>query len=191
MYPHLDVPQDPEHADLPHISRRAEIGLHASASAVVYAPNKRAGFHGMHREIIRSTPVWYNDFPRYDTVLVTVDPERWGMTHYCVARVRRLLSILYDDILYHCALVLVQWFTTDGGGPDQATRMWKVRPEEVDGERVTSIIALSAIFRACHLMPVFGRTFLPSAFHFSESLDVFKAYFVNCYIDYHAYGHIL
>ena len=189
LNPYLDIPQDPEDPDLPEVSSRMRIGVHSSSIAVFYAPNERAGLHGMHREIIRCAPMWYRQFPRYDTVLVTENPNLWGMLRYRVARVRRFLSVLYDGILYPCALV--QWFVTDVRGPDKATGMWKVQPDLVDGQRTTSIIALSSIFRACHLMPIFGRTFLPPDFHFSESLDAFKAYFVNSYVDYHAHEYII
>ena len=61
----------------------------------------------------------------------------------------------------------------------------------VDNSRVTSIIPLTSIARACHLMPVLGSTFLPVDFHFSEALDAFNAYYVNAYIDYHSHEVIL
>ena len=65
--------------------------------------------------------------------------------------------------------------------------MWTVRPEEVDEQRVTSIIALSSISRACHLMPVCRTTRIPFKFRFSSTLDAFRRFFVNVYADYHSH----
>ena len=174
---------------MPQISSRLKVGLHISVSAVFYAPTELSGPGGMHREVIRATSTWYNKFPRYDTVLVTVNPELYGMMRFRVARVRQFISFIHSDVFYPCALV--DWFVTDAGGPDYATYMWIVRPEEVAGQRVTSIIPLASIERACHLMPVLGRTFLPVDFHFSETLDAFRAYYVNCKVDGHAHETIL
>ena len=174
---------------MPQISSRLKVGLHISVSAVFYAPTELSGPGGMHREVIRATSTWYNKFPRYDTVLVTVNPELYGMMRFRVARVRQFISFIHSDVFYPCALV--DWFVTDAGGPDYATCMWIVRPEEIAGQRVTSIIPLASIERACHLMPVLGRTFLPVDFHFSETLDAFRAYYVNCNVDGHAHETIL
>ncbi|KAI1785118.1 hypothetical protein LXA43DRAFT_900463 [Ganoderma leucocontextum] len=189
LYPHLDRPDDPDDGAWPSISRRSRIGFHSSASAVFYAPSELAGPRGMHREIIRSTPSWYGKCPRYDTVLVVTNPDGWGMMRYRVARVRQFLSFIHLGINYPCALV--EWFVTDANGPDTTTGMWIVRPEEVNGHSVTRVIPLSSIFRAFHLMPVFGHTFLPTDFHFSDTLDAFRAYYVNCYVDYHAHETII
>ena len=143
----------------------------------------------MHREIIRCNPAWYGEFPRYNTVLVITNQHAWGMMRFRVARIRQFLSFTYNGLAYPCALV--EWFITDDAGPDSTTGMRIVRPEEVDAKRVTSIIRTSSIFCACHLMPVFNSNFLPLDFHFSDSLDAFRAYYVNCYIDYHAHETIL
>ena len=120
---------------------------------------------------------------------MVVHPEQLGMMQFWVACICRFLSFTYDDTFYPC--VLVEWFVTDEDGPDNVTGMWIVRPEEIDEQRVTSIIPLSSIARACHLMPVLYCTFLPVDFHFSETLDAFQAYYVNCYVDYHAHETIL
>ncbi|KAI1783345.1 hypothetical protein LXA43DRAFT_903762 [Ganoderma leucocontextum] len=189
LYPDLPMPQDIDDDGMPEVSSRLKLGTHSCASAVFYAPTELSGPGGMHREIIRATPLWFQKFPRYDTVLVIVNTDLQGMMRYQVARVRQFMSFTYGNILYPCALV--EWFVTDGNGPDAATGMWIVRPEEVNEQRITSIISLSSIERACHLMPVFGQTFLPVDFHFSETLDAFRAYYVNCYIDYHAHETII
>ena len=189
LYPGLPVPQAVDDEGMPVVPRCLKVGIHSCASAVFYAPTEISGPGGMHREIIRATASWHGKFPCYDTVLVVMHPERQGMMRFRVAHVRQFLSFIYDDYSHTCTLV--EWFMTDENGPDAATGMWVVRPEEVDDRRIMGIIPLSSIARACHLMPVFHQTFLPSDFHFSDTLDAFQAYYVNCYVDYHAHETIL
>ncbi len=173
--------------EFPHVSPRAQLGVHQSATIVFHAPSELSGPHGMRREIIRCNPSWYNSYPRYDTVLVTDDPTTWGMPRFRVARVRRLLTVPYDIYQYEGALV--EWFTTHGRDP--VTGMWLVRPE-MDGDvRVSSVIPLSTIARACHLQPALGDRLLPADFPFADTLDAFDEYYVNCYIDYHAHEMIV
>jgi len=50
---------------------------------------------------------------------------------------------------------------------------------EGNGRRTLSIIHLDCVARAAHLLPVYGSSFLPEDFHFADSLDVFRAYFVT------------
>ncbi|KAF8486338.1 hypothetical protein DFH94DRAFT_622818, partial [Russula ochroleuca] len=40
---------------------------------------------------------------------------------------------------------------------------------------------------AAHLIPVFGSSFVPGELCYSDSLDVYHAYFVNNYIDHHSH----
>ena len=72
---------------------------------------------------------------------------------------------------------------------DPDTGMWVVQPEYEPGNGccTLSIISLDCIVRAAHLLPVYGTSFLPEDFHFSDSLGVFRAYFVNPYIDHHSH----
>lgn len=90
-----------------------------------------------------------------------------------VARVLRFISFSYNDVRYPCAIV--NWFMPDEER-DPVTGMWVVRPEKVAGRRTIGIVHLDSVFRACHLMPVFGKTMIPPHFHFSNSLSAFKAF---------------
>jgi hypothetical protein len=66
--------------------------------------------------------------------------------------------------------------------------MWVVRPEfRGNGRRALDIIHLESIARAAHLLPVFGLSFVPEELHFSDSLDVYRAYFINNSIDHHCH----
>ena len=88
-------------------------------------------------------------------------------------------------VIYPCALV--EWFKKVGRSPDNETGMWVVKPEEDHhGAWFTSIVHLDTILRGAHLIPVFGKGFLPPNFPHNWSLDLFKAFFVNKYADHHA-----
>ena len=90
------------------------------------------------------------------------------------------------DVVHECTLV--EWFILDQPEPDEITGMWIVRPDLYeDGTRVTDIISIESIARACHLSPMYGTTPLPHGFHHADSLDTFRRYYVNWYIDYHAH----
>ncbi|KAI0742204.1 hypothetical protein C8Q80DRAFT_1109559, partial [Daedaleopsis nitida] len=160
--------------------------VYRAASSTFYAPSELCGPGGMHREMIRATPRWWGAYSRYDTVLVNLDPDRIGMDGMLAARVRAFFSYNHEGDVQKCALV--EWFMPDGDAPDAVTGMWVVRPELYDdGERVVDIIPISSIVRACHLTPVYGTTRLPADFHFADSLDAFRRYYVNWYVDYHAH----
>jgi len=45
---------------------------------------------------------------------------------------------------------------------------------------------VDSILRGAHLILVYGVEKMPVDFHYSYSLDVFEAYYVNKYIDHHA-----
>ena len=85
------------------------------------------------------------------------------------------------------ACALVEWFIP-GDEPDEDTGMWVVRPEFYGNGRWTlAVVHLDCIARAAHLLPVFGSSFVPDELHFSDSLDVYRAYFVNNNIDHHCH----
>ena len=76
-----------------------------------------------------------------------------------------------------------------GNEPDEGTGMWIVEPElDVDGERLISIIHLDCIFRAAHLIGVNGQGFLLKELQYHQSLDAFAMFYVNRFIDYHAFS---
>ena len=96
LLPDGDYENDVAVNEFPHISPRSKVGTHLSATIVFHAPSEISGPHGMRREIIRCNPSWYRTYPRFDTVLVTVDPTTWGMSRFCVACLRCLISVPYD-----------------------------------------------------------------------------------------------
>lgn len=176
---------DPD--DLPRFAGR--FSVYKSASVLFYAPSELAGPSGMHREMIRSTSRWYNSYERRDTVLIQLgDEDVDPLGGMVVARVLRFISFVHDEIFYPCALV--NWYLPEDNEPDEVSGMWVVKPEKENGRRTIGLVHLDSIVRACHLMPVFGETRIPTYFHFSNTLSAFKAFYLNHYIDFHAREYI-
>jgi len=140
----------------------------------------------MRREVIRSTPQWRKKEPRRDCVFVERNTEIGGMGGLDVVRVLTFFSFISDGVLYPCALV--QWFRHVSEEPDNLTGMWMVEAERsTDGSFVISVIHTDCILRGAHLIPIFGKNFVPEELHFSDSLDAFAAFYVNRFIDHQAF----
>ncbi|KII83568.1 hypothetical protein PLICRDRAFT_180341 [Plicaturopsis crispa FD-325 SS-3] len=163
-----------------------KISVFHSAVARFYAPSDFCGSGGMYRERIRANPDWRGEYARYDTVFVVTDAEQPGMCGMAIGRLRLLYSFTHDGVDYPCALV--EWLVPFEDRPDDITGMWMVKHEyEGNGRPSMAVIHLDCIARAAHLIGVYGSSFMPENFHFSYSLGVFRAYYVNRYIDHHTH----
>jgi hypothetical protein len=166
----------------------AKISVYASAVATYFAPSDLCGIGGMRRERIRAVPSWRRGPARYDCVFVNADPSAEGMRGLDVARVRAFFSFKFRGVNYPCALV--HWFSRIGDKPDKNTGMWVVEPEFDFAQSPlggSAIIHLDTIFRAAHLLGVCNDNFLPRNLTFHDSLDTFHSYYVNKFIDHHAF----
>ncbi|KAJ7909124.1 hypothetical protein B0H13DRAFT_2493854 [Mycena leptocephala] len=162
------------------------IYVHHSAIARFYAPSDLCGVGGMSRERIRSHPNWHGLYPRRDTVFIETDADLPGMQGMVIGRV--LLFFSFTDTTgksHSCALV--HWYCLHGDAVDPDTGMWVVTPEMQAGRKSLAIVTLDCIACAAHLLPVYGSALLPEDFHFSYSLDAFRAFFVNKYVDHHTH----
>jgi hypothetical protein len=140
----------------------------------------------MYCERIRANPHWKGR-PRFDTVFVTVSDEDDFMRGLLVAHVLLFFSF-YDPKLHKevpCALI--NWFVPASEHPDPGTGMWALKPEVLAGKSTLEVIHLDTIVRGAHLLPQYGSGFLPEDFHYSDSLDAFKLYFINHFVDYHTH----
>jgi len=63
--------------------------------------------------------------------------------------------------------------------------MWRVKPDIQHRQRNLDVIHLDAFLRGAHLLPVFGKDFLPSNFVPEFSLDAFCSFYVNRFADHH------
>ena len=67
-----------------------------------------------------------------------------------------------------------------------------VKPDfEANGGRSLAVVSLESISRGAHLIGVYGSSFLPEGFHYANSLDLFRAYFVNRYADNHTHEFLI
>ena len=104
-----------------------------------------------------------------------------------VARVHLFFSFEAGDNLFSCALI--HEFCKPFDDPDPDNGMWIVEPDlDNSGYRIMSVVHVDSIVRGAHLLPVFnGAVTVPREINFSNTLDVFTAFYVNKYIDYHAF----
>ena len=172
---------------LPHFNPR--VNVFHSATATFHAPSDPSGKSGMKREQIRSCPSWRKGSPRYDTVFVETDPDKPGMLGMHIARVFLFFSFKFQEDEYPCALI--NWFVITSDTPDRLTGMWLVSPEylEEDDKLSLSVIHVDSILRAAHLIPYFGEDYVADLqdIDASQTLDNFNLFYVNKYIDHHAF----
>ena len=83
---------------------------------------------------------------------------------------------------------LVHWYSTVNESPDPVTGLWVVEPELLRGGRNMGVIHLDSIIHGAHLLPQF-----PSdapvywEINFTKTLDVYRSFYVNKYVDYHTF----
>ena len=104
-----------------------------------------------------------------------------------VARVYLFFSFTLGEEEFECALV--HEFYKSFTDPDPDNGLWIVEPDYGDdGRRIMSVVHIESIIRAAHLLPVFNQqTPIPREIKFTKTLDAFKAFYLNKYIDYHAF----
>ncbi|KAH7928302.1 hypothetical protein BV22DRAFT_1103185 [Leucogyrophana mollusca] len=157
-----------------------------SASSRFFAPSDLSGIGGMRKEHIRACSKWRQEHARYDCVFINSNPDLPGMRGLEIARVLCFFSFQYNGNYYPCAVV--RWFDKVRNNPDEDTGMWMVRPAlNSDQTPAISVIHVDAIYRAAHLIPIYGSEFIPRTLKFYHSYDAFRAYYVNKYADHHSF----
>ena len=111
------------------------------------------------------------------------------MSGLLVAHVLCFFSFVVDSELHQCALV--HWFSIFGDQPDPDNGMWVVTPDHFGSSPSVSVIHIDSIFCAAHLLPIFNANPLPRTLNYMSTLDSFKGFYVNNYIDYHAYETVM
>lgn len=167
----------------------SRIRTYNSATAIFHAPSNQCGPGGMFHEVIRAVSHWGMGEiagPRYDCIFVTEShTTATGIHNLRVARVHLFFSFDYRLETHPCALV--HWYRLWRNEPDHDNGMYIVQPEFVSGRRNASVISVDSIIRAAHLLPIFDDSRLDCSLKYTQSLDVFKAFYVNHFIDPHAY----
>jgi hypothetical protein len=177
------MPEDVPIEEYP--SYTGKVVPYPSAVATFLAPSDKSGRYGMYRERIRSTQSWRGGPPRRDCVFVEADGDMPGFRGLLVGRVMLFFTLFHDGIRFPCALVT--WFSTVGAEPDPDTGMWVVEPDrDREGNRVMDIIHIGTILRSAHLIGLAGEPMIPRI-KYSDSLDAFRAFYINKYADHHAH----
>ncbi|KAG1852510.1 hypothetical protein F4604DRAFT_1591937 [Suillus subluteus] len=139
----------------------------------------------MRREHIRAAPSWRRGPPRLDTVFINTASED-SINGMEVGRVLCFFSFYHSGEIFPCALI--HWFKLIGDKPDPDIGMWMVRPSfHEDGSRELSVIHLDTIIHASHLLLIFGDDFIEDDITFHNSLDLFKGFYVNKFVDHNSF----
>ncbi|CAK5280852.1 unnamed protein product [Mycena citricolor] len=164
----------------------SSVKVYPSAVATFLAPSDQSGIGGLMRERIRSTRSWRGGPARHDCVFVEGEAGEPGFRGLMAARVMLFMSIKHDGMNFDCALVT--WFSTIGDDPCPNVGMWMVEPDvDAWGRRIRDIVHIDTILRSAHLLPIFGNEFLPHRIKHTDSLDNFKAFYINKYADHHSH----
>jgi len=177
---HPDNASDDSSLDFPTFY--GKITIYPSAVATFHAPSDISGVGGMRRERIRAVKSWRKGPGRYDTIFINTNSSMEGMEGLDVARARLFFSFSHEGVEYPCAVV--QWFSRVGDSPDELTGMWKVEPDQ---DQTLAVIHLDTIVRAAHLLPVFGPGRVSRSLSFTNMLDTFHRFYINKYVDHHAF----
>ncbi|KAH8987556.1 hypothetical protein EDB86DRAFT_3065712 [Lactarius hatsudake] len=158
------------------------------ATAMFHTPSDPSNDQGMRHEVIRATPSWLKGKPRYDCIFVNSNNELHGMHGMEIARAIRFFSFVYLSVTYPC--VLVHWFSCISEEPDEDMGMWMVTPDFVRGDPILAVIHVDCIFRAAHLVLIFGNSYIPDHITHDNSLDNFKGFYVNRFVDHHTFDFV-
>ena len=174
-------------SQLTHAQWFMEKFLFFSAHWLSFELQVTPGPRGMRREYIRATPAWRKGHARYDCVFVNAWPELPGMCGLEVARIFLFFSFVHQGTRYPCALV--QWFPVISDKPEDETGFWMVEPAvHEDGQPFLAVIHLESIFRAAHLSPAYHSSdFVRRSLTMHDTLDKFKIFYVNRFVDHHAF----
>ncbi|KAH7887167.1 hypothetical protein F5I97DRAFT_1808055, partial [Phlebopus sp. FC_14] len=85
-------------------------------------------------------------------------------------------------------IALVHWFNHIADAPDELTGMWMVASFFLDnGSHNFTVIHIDSIVRSIHLLPIFDKETVSQFINCDNSLDLYQAFYVNRFVDHHAY----
>lgn len=109
------------------------------------------------------------------------------MHAFDIARVLSFFSFTNRNGKYFpCAVI--QWFDKLDGSADEKTGMWMVQPGVLpDRSPNQVVIHIESIYRAVHLIPIYGDASIPSHIKPHNCYDSFHTFYVNKYADHHTF----
>ena len=173
------------------------ITIHTTAVAIFHTPSNLSGIGGMRREHIHAVSHWRRGPGHYNILFINVPAEdvddnpedlsSRGILGLEVAHAHLFFSFTLNGVKYPCALV--HWFSCTTDTPSNVTGMHTIEPDYLpNGKPATAIVHLDTVFRAAHLLPVFSNHLaLTKRQHHEQTLDLFSEFYVNRYVDYHAF----
>lgn len=187
LYPDSQIPSsDLSVAAYPQF--HGQISIFCNATVTFHSPSDISSITGMCREYIRAAPSWRGGPARYDTVFINTGPGFTGLRGLEIARIMAFFSFVHDGKRYQSALI--HWFACVGTEPDEGTGLWVVEPHfNNNNDPHLAIIHIESIYRAAHLIPVY-RSARPisRSLTMHDSLNVFQQFYVNKFVDYHAFN---
>ena len=161
--------------------------VYHSTAATFISPSDPCSVGRACCEQIKATPSWFHGPEHYDTVFVNTDDTHEDMQAMEVAQIICFFSLpCTNGVTYPCALI--HWFDYVVDEPDELTGMWMVKPSFLnDNTCYLSIVHIDTIVRAAHLILIFGQERVPLQVNLHNSLDVYQGFYVNHFIDHHAF----
>ena len=182
-------------ANLPQFYEK--ITIHTTAIATFHAPSNLSGIGGMKCECIHAVAHWQKCPGHYNTMFINTASNNTsnnnGDSAVCrilsldLAQAHLFFSFALDGVKYQCALV--HWFSHTIDMPHNVTGMHAVKPDCLpNSQPSTAVIHLDTVFRVVHPLPVFSAHPTPSKCQcFEPTLDLFSQFYINRYIDHHAF----
>ncbi|KAL4070195.1 hypothetical protein V8B97DRAFT_2104467 [Scleroderma yunnanense] len=120
-------------------------------------------------------------------LFVNMDDTCEGMKSMDIAHILCFCSLPCTNRLsYPCALV--HWFDYIMDECNELTGMWMVKPSFLSNRTChLAVIHLDTIVQVAHLIPVFGGEHVPPLVSFHNILDVYCAFYINHFVDYHTF----
>jgi hypothetical protein len=163
-----------------------KILVYPSAVAVYRAPSDISGTSNMRYERIRCVSCWRDGPPRQDCVFVEQDSGLEGFRGLFVGQVEAFLKIKHKTRSYPFAVMST--FSPVSNSPCPDTGMWIVeRDLDENGEKLMTAVHVDSIIRGAHLIGIAGNSYIPKDLQYSDSLNAFRRFYVNKFIDYHAH----
>ncbi|KAF8419962.1 hypothetical protein L210DRAFT_3615588 [Boletus edulis BED1] len=118
-----------------------------------------------------------------DCVFVTTNADDLDATDMHAFDITRILAFFaftcQDGKHFPCAI---------GNHPDEDMGMWMVQPANLPNcSPYYAVIHLDSIYHTAHLIPVYGMDHIPRNIKPHNCYDAFRAFYVNKYVDHHAF----
>ena len=126
--------------------------------------------------------------PRFDSVLIRWERDEGAntMSNRRVGLVLLFFSVKCNVTGNKVGMAYVEWLKVTTGTWDEKTEMFKVTRSV---PRNYMVIDIGSIERNCHLVPCFNgfKTAMAGEPKFEPSLDLYKSFWLNNWIDDHMY----